>query len=971
VHFTQECPSADNSPTGVGIAFDGTHLWYSCYNTGSNLGSYDLFEADTSGFVLKAYRIAGGLGAIAYDGIRKDIWAGWGGGDGGNNLIRLIDPNTGSSTVVFTATSSNPSDSEIDDGLAYNAQDDSLYISPDTSTTIYHYTTTGSLLDSFNWAGDSCHNSGVAIGGQLLFEGADGCNHIYAVDRTTHQPTFDFGTGSDGVRDEGLACDSVTFSPKTVMWSIEAYSPRRAIAYEIPSGSCVTGGAVDSDGDGIPDDWEKNGVYIVPNGGTPVFINLPAMGADPNKPDVFVQLDWMQDQNHNQKLNQDALCTVIKAFANSGYHSPTGSTGINLHVDEGPDSLLNCDTGQKWGSLSQAQAVPYSDILGTTDSNGNYDWSAFQTLKDRDFTPTGRTPIFHYTVAAHQFNAGGNSGLSRSPANIAAGTTDFIVSLGTFDGGVGSVDQQTGTFMHELGHNLGLGHGGADSINYKPNYLSVMNYLYQLSGVPRQSSRVHVFDYSHTALLPLDENHIDETAPIGEDPSYGTQHYCAGGLFGLGAGWIAVNNVATPIDWNCNGETSDLDTAYDVNGAQDVNGNDIKTVLYGYDDWDNLRFNGNGTIGLAGVAPTLPITTAQDETLNPALATTLVPVPSATSTPVPSATGTAIPSATNTPVPSATVSMTPFTVGGAATPTPGPTITHISAPTLTVRMIPTLIRPGGIAHIAISYARNSFVQTTVTFPKQRASVFNNMTDGRGHLTLTFKVPRDVRLRNGRGTVSVLVRASAGSFRPVNRLTRILRPGTAGHTTITYTYKPLTPLRIVATLSGRRPSSMLGMSDVQGHFAFAAGTLLGGKTLRGPLKVELTVSAMVVSRHAQATRALAISDMIVTISTARVNSCSHTATVRVDYLPLVPLRITVSVSNQRRETRTLALRTDKVGHAVARVDIPYRKVDRHISIKVQVTDARPRIRRTEQSMVVLPVLNKCTVSSITGLETVAG
>jgi outer membrane protein assembly factor BamB len=36
-----------------------------------------------------------------------------------------------------------------------------------------------------------------------------------------------------------------------------------------------------------------------------------------------------------------------------------------------------------------------------------------------------------------------------------------------------------GTMMHELGHNLGLQHGGAEVRNCKPNYLTVMNYHYQ------------------------------------------------------------------------------------------------------------------------------------------------------------------------------------------------------------------------------------------------------------------------------------------------------------------------------------------------------------------------------------------------------------------------------------------------------------------------------------------------------------
>ena len=33
--------------------------------------------------------------------------------------------------------------------------------------------------------------------------------------------------------------------------------------------------------------------------------------------------------------------------------------------------------------------------------------------------------------------------------------------------------------MHELGHNLGLRHGGVDNVNCKPHHVSVMNYAYQ------------------------------------------------------------------------------------------------------------------------------------------------------------------------------------------------------------------------------------------------------------------------------------------------------------------------------------------------------------------------------------------------------------------------------------------------------------------------------------------------------------
>ena len=56
--------------------------------------------------------------------------------------------------------------------------------------------------------------------------------------------------------------------------------------------------------------------------------------------------------------------------------------------------------------------------------------------------------------------------------------------------GKATSDIRVAVFVHELGHNLALSHGGWDEINYKPNYLSVMNYCYQLRvWFPRRTKR--------------------------------------------------------------------------------------------------------------------------------------------------------------------------------------------------------------------------------------------------------------------------------------------------------------------------------------------------------------------------------------------------------------------------------------------------------------------------------------------------
>ena len=67
--------------------------------------------------------------------------------------------------------------------------------------------------------------------------------------------------------------------------------------------------------------------------------------------------------------------------------------------------------------------------------------------------------------------------------------------------------------MHELGHTLGLHHGGQDSENYKPNYLSVMNYSYdmpwfKITNQGTNAKEVWRLDYSRSALMTLDENQL-------------------------------------------------------------------------------------------------------------------------------------------------------------------------------------------------------------------------------------------------------------------------------------------------------------------------------------------------------------------------------------------------------------------------------------------------------------------------------
>jgi hypothetical protein len=103
----------------------------------------------------------------------------------------------------------------------------------------------------------------------------------------------------------------------------------------------------------------------------------------------------------------------------------------------------------------------------------------FTTLLD------AKAQAYRYGIWAHSYGTTSStpSGQSELLGN------DFAVTLGIGYGGtasghtgsIGTTNEQSGTYAHELGHILNLKHGGADDINCKPNYFSIMSYSRQLA----------------------------------------------------------------------------------------------------------------------------------------------------------------------------------------------------------------------------------------------------------------------------------------------------------------------------------------------------------------------------------------------------------------------------------------------------------------------------------------------------------
>ncbi len=246
----------------------------------------------------------------------------------------------------------------------------------------------------------------------------------------------------------------------------------------------------DTDGDGLPDSWETDGVDY--DGDGIPELDLAALGADPERADIFLEIDWMVEPQTCLNLlcwggqsvvpSAQALQDVVDAFATAPHPNPDGSNGITLHIDAGPDSTTA--DGGTWDSQGGGNSVAWDPNLGVYEVAGGasvYNWSEFDAIKADNFDSV-RWDVFHYVIYGERQGASGSSGLSRGLPG-----SDLMVMQGNLTGPTNAFSrvQERGTLMHELGHNLSLKHGGPNDTEFQwdATYQSIMNYAYQLEGI--------------------------------------------------------------------------------------------------------------------------------------------------------------------------------------------------------------------------------------------------------------------------------------------------------------------------------------------------------------------------------------------------------------------------------------------------------------------------------------------------------
>ena len=226
---------------GIGVAFDGTHILYTC------AGDPTIYKTNLTGAALGSVATADAVGApVSVDAIAWDTNEGklWGGDlDGaGNCRIWSIDMGTGLATPRFSFVAPN-CDTSFYDGITVDTVTNTLWLSPDVSGFIYHYTKAGAeiVADRIDFAaltppGEPDLNSGLAIGlDGTLFGGTDGFGKIVEIGSPGPAATFlgDFATVSG--RDEDLECGPVVNGSETIL-SKEFEGPIDVL--EAPAGTC-------------------------------------------------------------------------------------------------------------------------------------------------------------------------------------------------------------------------------------------------------------------------------------------------------------------------------------------------------------------------------------------------------------------------------------------------------------------------------------------------------------------------------------------------------------------------------------------------------------------------------------------------------------------------------------------------------------------------------------------------------------
>jgi hypothetical protein len=291
----------------------------------------------------------------------------------------------------------------------------------------------------------------------------------------------------------------------------------------------------------------------------------------------------------------------------------------SISVVNGTTTIVTADRGA--GINACPSRVTISGVQGNPSLNGVYNTTSCADTKTLTVATPG-VPNWSYP----------NSTLPEPVIGLTSGTITSISGYSDLGGADSAVtlglwltnpaqnmskraNVLAGTLFHEIGHTLNLTHGGlyydtpgnyvpTFEANCKPNYQSVMNYLFQLDGVGPNAAVA----YSNQTLTELFEPSLQSVTQLTDTDS---------GFAGIAATFptstwytpTSPSSTASAATLHCDGTPLSGDTGYRVNGTiapvspQWQNGQNIGfdgvsyTQMRGYNDWANIDLRQVGATG--------------------------------------------------------------------------------------------------------------------------------------------------------------------------------------------------------------------------------------------------------------------------------------------------------------------------------------------------------------------------------------